>query len=208
MANVSLGTIRDYLKGVYDAVALGDAAKKTTGLQIAGTDGTNAQIIRTNANGEATVQLSGRNVEVTTLLNAVEVRDGTGFSSVLATTAINADIMKKYKDFNIRFINTHDKSCRIAFTVSGGVHYAKKDGSIIYCTTNADNGAYHKLPGNAAYIYLSSLPAVTGASGTLIDLSEHNQWRNFKGTSFILWLRFQEQPTKGSISAWLEGVPN
>ncbi len=64
MANVSLGTIRDYLKGVYDAVALGDAAKKTTGLQIAGTDGTNARIIRTNANGEVLTQLSGSKMEL------------------------------------------------------------------------------------------------------------------------------------------------
>ncbi len=57
--DVSLGQLRDYFKGIYDAIATGGAAKKNTGLQIAGTDGTNAQIIRTNANGEALVQLSG-----------------------------------------------------------------------------------------------------------------------------------------------------
>ncbi|MDD3897583.1 MAG: hypothetical protein PHE82_01300, partial [Syntrophomonadaceae bacterium] len=61
--DVSLGQLRDYFKGIYDAIATGGAAKKNTGLQIAGTDGTNAQIIRTNANGEALVQLSGSNVQ-------------------------------------------------------------------------------------------------------------------------------------------------
>ncbi len=89
MANVSLGTIRDYLKGVYDAVALGDAAKKTTGLQIAGTDGTNARIIRTNANGEVLTQLSGSNMELYGV--AIEDRPDANTVAVGATFTIVDD---------------------------------------------------------------------------------------------------------------------
>lgn len=63
MANILLGTLRDYWKGVYDAIATGGSAKKATGLQVAGSDGTNAQIIKTNADGEVLTQLSGRIVE-------------------------------------------------------------------------------------------------------------------------------------------------
>lgn len=59
MANILLGTLRDYWKGVYDAIATGGSAKKATGLQVAGSDGTNAQIIKTNADGEVLTQLSG-----------------------------------------------------------------------------------------------------------------------------------------------------
>ena len=51
MANVTLGTLRDDWKALSDIIKTGGAATGTAGLQVAGSDGTNAQILKTNANG-------------------------------------------------------------------------------------------------------------------------------------------------------------
>jgi len=68
MANVTLGTLRDYWKALSDIIKTGGAATGTAGLQVAGSDGTNAQILKTTANGELLTTLtgsSGQQVSVT-----------------------------------------------------------------------------------------------------------------------------------------------
>ncbi len=62
MANVTLGTLRDYWKALSDIIKTGGAATGTKGLQVAGSDGTNAQILKTNADGELITTLSGSNL--------------------------------------------------------------------------------------------------------------------------------------------------
>ena len=64
MANVTLGTLRDYWKALSDIIKTGGAATGTAGLQVAGSDGTNAQILKTNANGELLTTLTGSNMEL------------------------------------------------------------------------------------------------------------------------------------------------
>jgi hypothetical protein len=64
MANVTLGTLRDYWKALSDIIKTGGAATGTKGLQVAGSDGTNAQILKTNANGELLTTLTGSSLEL------------------------------------------------------------------------------------------------------------------------------------------------
>jgi len=66
MANVTLGTLRDYWKALSDIIKTGGAATGTAGLQVAGSDGTNAQILKTNANGELLTTLTGSIESLTT----------------------------------------------------------------------------------------------------------------------------------------------
>lgn len=66
MANVTLGTLRDYWKALSDIIKTGGAATGTEGLQVAGSDGTNAQILKTNANGELLTTLTGSIESLTT----------------------------------------------------------------------------------------------------------------------------------------------
>lgn len=80
MANVTLGTLRDYWKGVYDAIATGGAAKKATGMQIAGSDGTNARIVKTKDDGTLLAELSGS-------IESVTAAPLTGVKTVTATAA-------------------------------------------------------------------------------------------------------------------------
>lgn len=80
MANVSLGTLRDYWKAVSDAIATAGAAKKATGLQMAGSDGTNAQVLKTTEDGEAIVQLSGS-------IETVVDNPATGIKTITTTAA-------------------------------------------------------------------------------------------------------------------------
>ena len=80
MANVTLGTLRDYWKALSDIIKTGGAATGTAGLQVAGSDGTNAQILKTNANGELITTLSGSIESLTT-------DPVTGIKTVTATAA-------------------------------------------------------------------------------------------------------------------------
>lgn len=87
MANVTLGTLRDYWKALSDIIKTGGAATGTAGLQVAGSDGTNAQILKTNANGELLTTLTGSNMElygasVDDRPEATDVAVGTTFTIV------------------------------------------------------------------------------------------------------------------------------
>lgn len=66
MADVTLGMLRDYWKALSDIIKTGGAATGTKGLQVAGSDGTNAQILKTNANGELLTTLTGSIESLTT----------------------------------------------------------------------------------------------------------------------------------------------
>ena len=80
MANVTLGTLRDYWKALSDIIKTKGAATGTKGLQVAGSDGTNAQILKTNADGELITTLSGSIESLTT-------DPVTGIKTVTATAA-------------------------------------------------------------------------------------------------------------------------
>jgi len=55
LSTVSISTLKSYWLGVYNTIATIGSAKKTTALQIAGQDGTNAQIIKTDSSGNQIV---------------------------------------------------------------------------------------------------------------------------------------------------------
>jgi len=62
LSNVNILTLKEYWANVSNAVANVGSAIKGQAIQVAGSDGTNARIIKTNANGELLTQLSGSNV--------------------------------------------------------------------------------------------------------------------------------------------------
>jgi hypothetical protein len=73
MADITLGTLRDYWKSVYDSIVSNGSSSKTTGLQIAGTDGVNGRILKTDPDGDLkTSMLGGILAEQKTETDAVD----------------------------------------------------------------------------------------------------------------------------------------
>lgn len=106
MANVTLGTLRDYWKALSDIIKTGGAATGTAGLQVAGSDGTNAQILKTNANGELITTLSG-SIESLTTAPVVGVKTVTATAAELfagsSAKANRRKLVVKNEDKILRF---------------------------------------------------------------------------------------------------------
>jgi hypothetical protein len=106
MANVTLGTLRDYWKALSDIIKTGGAATGTAGLQVAGSDGTNAQILKTNANGELLTTLTG-SIESLTTAPVVGVKTVTATAAeIFAGSSAKANRRKlvvKNEDKILRF---------------------------------------------------------------------------------------------------------
>ena len=106
MANVTLGTLRDYWKALSDIIKTGGAATGTAGLQVAGSDGTNAQILKTNADGELITTLSG-SIESLTTAPVVGVKTVTATAAeIFAGSSAKANRRKlvvKNEDKILRF---------------------------------------------------------------------------------------------------------
>jgi hypothetical protein len=106
MADVTLGMLRDYWKALSDIIKTGGAATGTKGLQVAGSDGTNAQILKTNANGELLTTLTG-SIESLTTDPVVGVKTVTATAAeIFAGSAAKANRRKlvvKNEDKILRF---------------------------------------------------------------------------------------------------------
>jgi len=144
-------------------------------------------------NGEALVQLSGRNVEVVNLVNAMAVTD---------TNARYYDIdLSRYKDFDFRITNTHDQPLRVGFRTTGPdtIKVLASDGTLSSYSTYGTS-ACHIVPADAKNIFLSGCDQG-------ITPKKENPFKDFRYL-LKLELRFDTAPTTGSMTVDLLGVPN
>lgn len=143
------------------------------------------------ANGAALMQLTGRNVEKTTVLNAVAVVATAGLSVAIDT--------KKYKDFDFLVTNTHDQPVRIAFLTDSVGFYdvVKTDGTIAQYYTFSGH-LWHEIPAGSRGVLLSSAK-LTGANNP----APFKQM--YPGR---LHYRCNVAPTSGSLTIEMVGVLN
>jgi hypothetical protein len=76
MASITLGTLRDYWKGVYDAVATFGSAITAKGLVMGGSDGTNARAVKTDATGKLQVDIATALPAGTNVIGAFNLNQG------------------------------------------------------------------------------------------------------------------------------------
>lgn len=125
MSNVNISTLREYWANVSNAVANVGSAIKGQAIQVAGSDGTNARIIKTNANGEVLTQLSGSTMQnavilqtVTATFNSLAAPNQITYGKTWKTSAANSFPVEigKYRERVIAVHNNTDKvlnSCQI-----------------------------------------------------------------------------------------------
>ncbi len=100
MATITLATLKTLWQNVSDTVATAGSAILTKGIQIAGSDGTNARILKTNTSGELLTSLSGSTPATAILQNAVSSTgagtdftvDGYGVATLQITGSFAATI--------------------------------------------------------------------------------------------------------------------
>lgn len=172
--------------------------------------------IETKLNGTLTTQLTGREVEQITLLDALAFT-GTVGSNPIAVIPFNA---QKYKDFEISIINTLSDTggnpipVAVGFVNNGASEVYLDDGTrALYSYYVADNRVYSEIPATGRLYYLSDIPITGTGAAQGKSLNTPNIWKLFKANNNTPQITFgfvdrTQEAASGSLSCWLEGVPN
>lgn len=162
------------------------------------------------------VQLTGREVEQITLLDALAFT-GTVGSNPIAVIPFNA---QKYKDFEISIINTLSDTdgnpipVAVGFVNNGASEVYLEDGTrALYSYYVADNRVYSEIPATGRLYYLSDVPITGKGTAQGKRLNTPNIWKLFKANNNTPQITFgfvdrSQEAASGSLSCWLEGVPN
>ena len=148
MANITLGTLRDYWKAVYDSITSSGSAAPSKALNIGGKytvanpshDDGDLVPVRVNAKGELLTQLTGSYEQLLTLANAVAITDtATHVYDLVTHGGLTMAEIRQYKNFKISFYNTHNQNATVGvyqanpafsastYAISGGLLYTEAD---------------------------------------------------------------------------------
>ena len=203
----AIAFVKGWLTQLNSVIATIGSAVKAVALQIAGSDGTNARILKTTSDGTVLTQLTGSNLALVagtaeigstgkaqnkvTLANAVAIIDTNNHDYKLTTDGLlTEEQIRKYSEFKVSIYSTHDQAATV--TVGGSLVARGNDilasAGVLY--TEANNLA----AATNGYLLLQSAALGTGAVST-----QCKSVPGLKGvfSNLIIRVKFGVAPTAG-----------
>lgn len=148
--------------------------------------------IQVGAAGEVVTQVTGRNTELITQVNAVAVTDITVRFSTLA--------LNKYKEYDLIVTNTHNQPVWIGFTMDGTYPSIAMSDGTLKSYSPFTGSVYHAVPAGAENVYLSTLP--------LTLTNKTTPFKDYLNNNCSIAYKFNTAPTSGALTIKLQGVIN
>ena len=162
-----------------------------------------AKALRTDENGNVGVQTAGKRIEITTLVDELEITD-----TITNTVNISPTTLEKYSEWDIFIRNAADKKIYLGFS---SMRIIKTNGTVESLSLTSEASLHLEIPSyGISFIPLSLLPFVK--SGVIqTDIKDHKQLTMLHGSvttgaNLVFEYKFFEVPSVGGkVSVILQG---